>query len=694
MKLFTWLEKSFTNKLIAQSLFISFVSTILLASASLFTSYKIVEGQENLLRNKDLIIARNSLEGKLNLMLLELIDLSQEPGVVDGMTQNGDPEIYLQPIFRAARFREIDRHGLSLWSKSGEKLYSTRDDAWLVENHLMDSSSLGSSSKIKTQSNSKTAASAEIRKHGDNELLRITVDVISPNTRKVLGYLAVEIPLLDLLAYSSASQGDPREWILGAALGDIDSKQITLRVSPPLDQLNLTLDFKGPGNGATEALYMLLPSFLVLILMGLLASWLLSRWIGAGVAEPILSLARSAREVVKLGRVNLQIPKSLQSLPAFRSSDEVGQLLRDESSMLEILHSLQNDLEAQVKQRAEILNAIFDLSPDGYLEIDEFDNIGFINPTFIAMMGFSEIDFHELTWPILRDFLNAKLVAGERQFDSGFFVQRILRFTTPSIRTLMVSMRVTNANSRILYWRDLTSEVEIGEMKRAFFAKIAHEFRTPLTSILGFSQMLSQSPSVGEGQKESLEIIIRQANNLLSLVNDLLDLARIEGGQAISWPVSSYGLATLTRLVLADFKIPDDHRHIELFLDEHLPEINVNREQFRQVLVNLLSNAFKYSPHGSPIEVRTCQTLKFGDRWIGLKIKDFGVGMRPAEISQLGTPFYRANTQAGVSGSGLGISVVREIMARNGGTIEFTSQLGVGTTVSLWFPEGHKSPDC
>ena len=214
-----------------------------------------------------------------------------------------------------------------------------------------------------------------------------------------------------------------------------------------------------------------------------------------------------------------------------------------------------------------------------------------------------------------------------------------------------------------------------------------------MTSILGFSQLLYQTPEIGDKHKESLGIILRQGNNLLNLINDLLDIARLESKQVKHLRESSYSLSALTRLILADFKIPEDKRDLQLFLDENLPEIYVDRQQFRQVLVNLLSNAYKYSATGSPIEVRSCETLRTDARWIGLQIRDYGIGMDAVELSQLGTPFYRANPGGNIPGTGLGISVVREIMAQHGGTIEFISNPDVGTTVTIWFPAKSKSND-
>ena len=92
----------------------------------------------------------------------------------------------------------------------------------------------------------------------------------------------------------------------------------------------------------------------------------------------------------------------------------------------------------------------------------------------------------------------------------------------------------------------------------------------------------------------------------------------------------------------------------------------------------------KYSPKGSPIEISTCTQEKNGS-WIGLKIRDFGIGMSPEELQKLGERFYRANP-GGVEGTGLGVSVVQELMELHGGILEFESVVGRGTVASIWFP--------
>jgi len=686
MKISSWHKQSFANKIIAQTLIISTVSILFLSGASLFLSYKSVDSNERSLRAKDLIIARNSLETTLNLILVQLIDLTQDPEIINDISRGVDSEIYIDPIFRTARFQALLPYDLSLWNREGKKVFSNQHTLPAPINNLVRLDPADAAKVGQPQSDQSREMRISIEQNGSVDSLLISANLFQQALNQSIGSVRLEIPLLDLLVHSIASQGDPREWVLGNAQGAADAEQISLRLNSPLDQLNLTLKLKDPGQSALNILKILIPSFAIIAFLGLCMSWVLSSWMGRSLAAPIISLASSARSVVQFGRVDPALMTSLRQQTAFEAQDEMGQLLRDELAMLTTLALLQNDLEEQVLQRSATLNTIFELSPDGYLEVLSSEKIGFVNPAYISMLGFTELNFSELTWQEMRGLLNERLVAGEQQFDDRYFMQRVLRFNTPSVKVFLVSMRITSFGNRIFYWRDLTNEFEMEALKTAFFAKITHELRTPLTSILGFSHLLRNAPETTPAQKEYADIIVRQSNNVMSLVNNFLEIAKIESNQARQIDHSRHSLAALTRLILKDFKFPDDDRQVHAFLEDHLPEIAVNRQLFRQVLVNLLSNAYKYSPRGSPIEVRTCDAVQSGKRWIGIEIKDHGIGMTSAQLSQLGTPFYRANPDGQEIGTGLGISVVRSIMAQHGGRIDFSSAPGEGTTAVAWFP--------
>jgi signal transduction histidine kinase len=143
----------------------------------------------------------------------------------------------------------------------------------------------------------------------------------------------------------------------------------------------------------------------------------------------------------------------------------------------------------------------------------------------------------------------------------------------------------------------------------------------------------------------------------------------------------------LTRLIASEFQVAGEERQRIFALEEHLPEVRIDANAYRQVLTNLLSNAMKYSPSGSPIRIASRTEERDGIQWQGIAIEDRGMGMSPEELEQLGQRFYRANPQGGVAGTGLGLSVVHEIMNHHQGRVEYASHAGQGTTVTVWFPQ-------
>jgi signal transduction histidine kinase len=180
-------------------------------------------------------------------------------------------------------------------------------------------------------------------------------------------------------------------------------------------------------------------------------------------------------------------------------------------------------------------------------------------------------------------------------------------------------------------------------------------------------------------------IMARQGKNLLQLIHDLLDLARLEVQNPQWQRQSPQSLVVLTRLIASDFQMAGDERQWIFALEEHLPEVRLDPNAYRQVLSNLLSNAMKYSPKGSPIRIASRVEEREGVLWQGIAIEDRGIGMSAEELERLGQRFYRANPQGDVAGTGLGLAVVEEIMGLHGGRVEYASELGVGSTVTVWF---------
>ncbi len=227
----------------------------------------------------------------------------------------------------------------------------------------------------------------------------------------------------------------------------------------------------------------------------------------------------------------------------------------------------------------------------------------------------------------------------------------------------------------------------IDRAKTAFFSNVSHEFRTPLTLMLSpLEDALDDTPPLPPLQRQRIELIQRNGLRLLKLVNTLLDFSRIEAGriQAVYQPTD---LATLTAELASVFRAAIEQARLQLVVDcSTLPEaIYVDRELWEKIVFNLISNAFKFTLSGK-ITVR----LRWHKTLVKLTVEDTGVGIPSAELPRLFERFYRVKDVQGRSfeGSGIGLSLVRELVELHAGTITVTSILDKGSCFTVAIPTG------
>jgi signal transduction histidine kinase len=226
---------------------------------------------------------------------------------------------------------------------------------------------------------------------------------------------------------------------------------------------------------------------------------------------------------------------------------------------------------------------------------------------------------------------------------------------------------------------------ESNRLKSDFLATVSHELRTPLNSILGFSEVLLSSDQLGDKQKRWVGNIQSSGDKLLNLINDILDLARIEAGkmevrlEEFSVRDVCEGLVTMFR-PLAEKKNIDLHTQIA----DDIPTLRQDPGKLQQILSNLLSNAIKFTPEGGRVSLRA--TLELGH--VILTVTDSGVGIAPEDqelvfekFRQAATPLTREH-----AGTGLGLSIVRELAKLLGGEVVLQSELGRGSTFTVRLP--------
>jgi PAS domain S-box-containing protein len=240
---------------------------------------------------------------------------------------------------------------------------------------------------------------------------------------------------------------------------------------------------------------------------------------------------------------------------------------------------------------------------------------------------------------------------------------------------------------RLYSFRDVTREREVDRMKSEFVSLVSHELRTPLTSIKGYVDLLLAG-DVGEvsaEQREFLGIVRHNSERLVALIEDLLDIARMEEGQ-IELRHSAMDIGRVIREVAASLRpqVARKGQRLVLRTPKGLPAVWGDTERVTQILTNLLSNAYKYTPTGGRITVAA--TLA-GDG-VQIAVRDTGIGLSPDEVAQLFTRFFRAKhrTVQEAGGTGLGLAITRSLVAAHGGQITVQSSPGQGSTFSVTLP--------
>ena len=238
----------------------------------------------------------------------------------------------------------------------------------------------------------------------------------------------------------------------------------------------------------------------------------------------------------------------------------------------------------------------------------------------------------------------------------------------------------------VFAFRDLTEERQVDRLKSDFVSTVSHELRTPLAAIYGAAMTLNRDDVVlNETQREGmLNVVAGESERLARIVNDILLASRLDSGVA-SVSIGRADAAEIARGVLAaaETHLPED-TELSLSASESLPDVAADADGLRQVLVNLVENAVKYSPDGGPVEV----ALEQCDGRVRFSIRDHGLGIPAAEHGRIFEKFYRLdpNLSRGVGGTGLGLYICREILQRMGSRIQLESEPGRGSTFSFELP--------
>jgi signal transduction histidine kinase len=270
------------------------------------------------------------------------------------------------------------------------------------------------------------------------------------------------------------------------------------------------------------------------------------------------------------------------------------------------------------------------------------------------------------------------------------YEQFVLRQAGDAIPFAGNAAPVLDEGGRLLGWvqvlRDVTFEREVDRLKSSLVSTVSHELRTPLTMIQGFSELVLTRNLSSEKSDEALRHINTSAQRLARLIDDLLTVSRIESARTEVRAVALDLRATLDDVV-AEFK---DRRHVDVDMDPELGRVLADPDMVVQILTNLISNAVKYSPAGSPLSVHVRRMADGAD----ISVTDQGIGMSEAEQARLFERFFRADREAvkAVGGTGLGLYFTKHLVTLQGGQMRVKTKLGEGSTFAFTLPLAPAQP--
>ncbi|TFE01835.1 ATP-binding protein [Jeotgalibacillus sp. R-1-5s-1] len=270
---------------------------------------------------------------------------------------------------------------------------------------------------------------------------------------------------------------------------------------------------------------------------------------------------------------------------------------------------------------------------------------------------------------------------------------KTIRYTTNEEHPKVIDIyattifRGTKRVGTIFVYRDITRDYEVDRMKSELVSTVSHELRTPLSSVLGFTELLLTKEVKPEKQKRYIQTIHKEARRLTNLINDFLDLQRMESGRQ-EYHMEQVQMNEIILKTIESIQIPSSH-HV-IFNDE-APSTIVNADQDRltQVLTNLISNAIKFSPDGGDVIIRT----KSSPSGLMVSIQDQGLGIPKDQLQGLFQKFKRIDNseRRKIGGTGLGLAICKEIINHHDGTIWAESSDGSGSTFSFVLPVDQQS---
>jgi len=397
-----------------------------------------------------------------------------------------------------------------------------------------------------------------------------------------------------------------------------------------------------------------------IVFIALLGAFLISN----SVVRPIRHLTLASRKVAS-GDFSARV--------FLKTKDELWGLANSFNRMNEEMEKMFSELG----QQKEELKSIIDSLQEGLLVLDKQGRVIRSNESFRKIVGNQAVE-EKLYWEIMRYPRLTELLknAGNRR-------EKFMEELTIGNRVFICSGAPLEGGEGVVsIFYDITEIKKIEKVKKDFVSNVSHELRTPLTSIKGYAETLRNEVDTVPGKKY-LEIIERNTDRLVNIVNDLLLLSNVEEKAVLELEDVDLRVFLENVIRIFDQRLKDKQLSLVIDVKENLPRIKADLFKLEQMLVNLLDNAVKYTDRG---EITV--SLDVHDKRVRIQVRDTGIGIPKDDIPRIFERFYVVDKSRSrrSGGTGLGLSIVKHIVLLHHGTIDIESALGKGTSVTVNLP--------
>ena len=408
-------------------------------------------------------------------------------------------------------------------------------------------------------------------------------------------------------------------------------------------------------------------TYAMVVAMGI--TTLLAYILARSITLPIRDVTRQAREMAE-GNFNQKVE--------VKSNDEIGRL----GSMFNYLTTELEETISRMDSERSKLDTMFHYMSEGIVAVDAMGRLVHVNPVAKEILDLADdavgeaFDMKRLNIQKI-NYYDAGSLTGLSQIEikNKFYNIRYAPYKGESKRPQGI----------IAVLQDITEEHNLDVLRKDFVANVGHELKTPITTIKSYTETLMTASLNRDAQLRFLGIIDRESDRMTHLVTDLLQLSNMDAKRTNWEPVSMDAYEVVTA-ILESLQPMIKERHHKVYLDipVDIRPFLADKHGAYQVITNILTNAFKYTTYAGKIEVIG---RNYGSR-VHIQIKDNGIGISRRDLERIYERFYRVEKgrSRAMGGSGLGLSIAKDIMENMGGRIRIKSELNVGTEVLLSFP--------